>query len=279
MKKVITLFLSLFLLLSVGITAFADTENSRVVDNADLLTETEEESLTAYIDSIVEKQSFDIVVLTVNTLDGKTPMDYADDYYDYNGYGIGDNRDGCLLLISMEDRDWWISTRGFGITALTDFGIQYLGNELVSYISDGYYYNGFSAFVSSVDDFVSEAKLGMAYDVDRTAGLKDIYMPDTSSSSSKQSIGKSVAVSLIVALVIALIITGSVKKSYKPVKFNRSAANYLVSGSLNVTGSYDNFLYSSVSQRRIERDSSSGGGSSTHSSSSGASHGGGGGKF
>ena len=29
-------------------------------------------------------------------------MDYADDYYDYNGYGLGDNKSGLLLLIDMD---------------------------------------------------------------------------------------------------------------------------------------------------------------------------------
>ena len=52
----------------------------------------------------------DLVVVTANTLGGKSPMEYADDYYDYNGY----TDDGALLLVSMEDRDWWISTKGSG---------------------------------------------------------------------------------------------------------------------------------------------------------------------
>lgn len=32
----------------------------------------------------------------VHTLDGSTPMEYADDYYDYNGYGFGAGKDGIL---------------------------------------------------------------------------------------------------------------------------------------------------------------------------------------
>ena len=30
----------------------------------------------------------DAVIVTSNDLKGKTPRDYADDYYDYNGYGL-----------------------------------------------------------------------------------------------------------------------------------------------------------------------------------------------
>jgi uncharacterized membrane protein YgcG len=92
-------------------------------------------------------------------------MAYADDFYDYNGYGFGANNDGCLLLVSMEDRDWWISTTGYGITALTDAGIEYIGDEFVSYLSDAEYAKGFDMFADLVDKFVTQAKEGNPYDV------------------------------------------------------------------------------------------------------------------
>ena len=41
---------------------------------------------------------------------GKTAEAYADDYYDYNGYGYGENDDGLLLLVSMGEREWAITT-------------------------------------------------------------------------------------------------------------------------------------------------------------------------
>lgn len=37
-------------------------------------------------------------------------MEYTDDYYDSNGYGYGKNHDGCVLVINMKSRDWWLST-------------------------------------------------------------------------------------------------------------------------------------------------------------------------
>ena len=97
-------------------------EKTRVVDMADLLSDSEESSLLFKLDEISERQQFDVVVVTVGSLDGKTPTAYADDFYDYNGYGFGAEYDGVLLLVSMEERDWRISTCGYGITALTDAG-------------------------------------------------------------------------------------------------------------------------------------------------------------
>ena len=60
----------------------------RLVDRADLLSELEEEELEARLDEISERQQADVVVVTVNSLDGKSAQDYADDFYDYNGKPI-----------------------------------------------------------------------------------------------------------------------------------------------------------------------------------------------
>ena len=42
----------------------------------------------------------DIVVLYADLDANKTPMEMADDYFDYNGYGIGAERSGVLLLVA-----------------------------------------------------------------------------------------------------------------------------------------------------------------------------------
>ena len=43
----------------------------RLVDRADLLSELEEEELEARLDEISERQQADVVVVTVNSLDGR----------------------------------------------------------------------------------------------------------------------------------------------------------------------------------------------------------------
>lgn len=52
----------------------------RLVDRAVLLSELEEEELEARLDEISERQQADVVVVTVNSLDGKSAQDYADDF-------------------------------------------------------------------------------------------------------------------------------------------------------------------------------------------------------
>ena len=58
---------------------------SRLVDNADLLTEEEENLLLARLDEVSQRQQFDVVIVTASSIDGKSPMAYADDFFDYNG--------------------------------------------------------------------------------------------------------------------------------------------------------------------------------------------------
>ena len=250
-------------------TIILDTRE-RVVDMAELLSDSDKTALLSKLDEISERQKLDIVVLTVNTLDGKTPRDYADDFYDYNGYGFGENKDGILLLVSMEDRDWWISTTGYGITALTDAGIEYISKKFLSDLSDGDYAQAFTTYAELCDQFITQAKTGEPYDIGNMP--KEPF-----------NIAWNILVAFVIGLVVAFVVTNIMKKQLKTVQLKSEANNYVKSNSMIVTENRDLFLYNQVSRRARPKEtdnrSGSSGGSSTHTSSSGSSHGGGGGKF
>ena len=243
-----------------------DRQLPRLVDDADLLTDSEEEELEAQLDEISERQQLDVAVVTVNSLDGKTAEAYADDFYDYNGYGYGDDNSGILLLISMEDRDWHMTTCGFGITVFTDAGMDYMQEQFVSYLSDGEYMEAFQKYATLCDDFITQADTGEPYDSNN--------MPHEPLS----------PLWIVAAVVLGFIVSfslASMKKSkLKSVRRQVAAKEYTKMGSLTLTRNTDQFINRVVTSRRIERDDdSSGGGSSVHTSSSGTSHGGSGGKF
>ena len=107
-RKLFTLMLILCLVAGLSLTAYASSNH--LVDDAGLLTDTEAANLEAKLSQISDRHNVDIVIVAVDSTDGKSPMDFADDYYDYNGY----RADGILLLVSMEDSDWWVSTAGYG---------------------------------------------------------------------------------------------------------------------------------------------------------------------
>lgn len=269
-KKIWMLLFSLVLCLFMAAPAFAAqtegfaSEYERVQDLADLLSDSEETALLKKLNELSERQKMEVVVLTTDTLEGLTPREYTDDIYDYCGFGYGENRDGLLLLISMEDSDWYISTCGYGITAFTDAGIQYIGEQIKEYLSAGDFSTAFDKFAGLCDDFITQARTGDPYDLHNLPRepLPLIWIP----------------ISIAVGACLSSLIVGSMKAKLKTVRFQSAARNYMKSGSLNITESRDLFLYSTVTRTEKPKNDSSGG-SSTHTSSSGTTHGGGGGKF
>ena len=171
MKKRISVFLFVIALcLSTALPAFAAEtdgfadEYYRVVDMADLLTDSEEAALIEKLDEISLRQNMDVVVATTDDLEGYSVMDYADLLYEQCQFGYGDSKDGLMLLISMEDHDWYISTCGYGITAFTDAGIEYIGKQIKSDLSDGNYAAAFTSYAGLCDDFITQARNGAPYD-------------------------------------------------------------------------------------------------------------------
>ena len=81
--KVICLILCLLLFPSLFLSAGA--EQQYVIDNADLMSSSEEAALDEKAQALRQEYGMDVVILTVDSLDGKRPQEYADDYYDYNG--------------------------------------------------------------------------------------------------------------------------------------------------------------------------------------------------
>lgn len=237
---------------------------SRLVDYADILTDSEEKELNQQLDTISENQECDVVVVTVDSLDGKSVESYADDYYDDNGYGYGEEESGILLLVAMDDREWNISTSGYAVTAFTDAGLAYMEDQFVSDLSDGAYLDAFSKYASMCDDFLTQAKNGEPYD---TGNLPKGKV------SPLWILGD-----LLIGGVIAFIMALIKKAKLRSVKSQVAATEYEKAGSLNLTVRTDRFINRAVTKRRIERKEE-GGGSSTHTGSSGKTHGGRSGKF
>ena len=81
----------------------------RMNDSAEVLTEDEDNELEASLEELSVRQSFDVTIATIDSLEseGYTSMEeYADDLYDYCQFGYGADRDGVLLLVSTGDRKW-----------------------------------------------------------------------------------------------------------------------------------------------------------------------------
>ncbi len=133
------LYRSLLLLALLALLAgtAAASALQRVVDKDNLLTEAEEAILSQKIQEITQQYGVDVVLLTQYSLDGKTAEAYADDYYDYNGYGLDEDRSGVLMLVSLEYRDWAVSTTGSCIAKISDRDIAHLADNFLEPLGDG----------------------------------------------------------------------------------------------------------------------------------------------
>ena len=266
---------ALVLLLALAVPAFAAEEGFadlyyRLNDIAEVLTEDEDNELEASLEELSVRQNFDVTIATIDSLEdeGYTSMEeYADDLYDYCEFGYGADRDGVLLLVSIGDRKWHISTCGYGITAFTDAGIQYLGEQMTPDMADGDYAAAFRTFVQWSDTYIDAAREGHPYDVNNLPRepLSLMYL----------------FLALGIGLVLAWVIVGVMKSRLRSVAFQENAASYVREGSMNLTNQRELFLYRDVhrTEHVEEKDSDRSGGSSTHTSSSGTTHGGGGGSF
>lgn len=265
-KKIISVLFSIVLCFCTALPALAAEEESvgagftgeynRVQDLAEVLSQEEYERLSGLYDEIAERQHIDIVFCITNSLNGASTADYAEAFYEKFDFGYGDDKDGIILLLSLEARDWYIATRGRAIKIFNDSEIQSIGSRLKLDPKNNNYAAAAESFANICDEDIT------AYN-EKTGG---VFPPPLW-----------IAVSIAAGFVTAFVIVRSMKSKLKTVKMQAAAGNYLKTGSLNITQSNDIFLYSNVTKSAKPKNNDNK--SSTHESSSGNTYGGGGGKF
>ncbi|MBE6572484.1 MAG: TPM domain-containing protein [Ruminococcaceae bacterium] len=244
-------------------SVMADGENKRLNDLTEptLLSESENAQISKKLDDISEKHGMDIVILAVDsTEEGLSVEEDATERYESMGFGD----DGVMLYLSMEHGDWYILTCGFGITAITDAGIEYISEKFTDDLSDKNFAKAFDTFVSQTDEFIAQAKTGKPYGAGN--------MPKK-----PYNIILCIPVSVGIGFFASLIINNKWRSKLYSVSRKTKASNYVKPGSLVIDASRDFFLYKKID--RSERSDKGDDGSTTHTSSSGKTYGGGGGKF
>lgn len=276
-RKCILVFLCLGLLLTITVPGSAEADKPYVIDDAGLLLREEETSLEEKIQTLRQEYAMDVVIVTVESLDGATPQDYADDYFDENGYGYGDNRSGVLLLLAMRNRDWYISTSGDAIYALTDYGIQQSMELALTFFSHDGYYLGFDTWLDTLTTYFDSYQKGAP--MDGYADFSgDYYHGDQENVVHyERKRSPSMVLSIVVGLAAASLSVLGMRAAMNTRRQQHGAEEYV--DNYHLRTQRDFYLYSNISKTPRPTQSSSGGGSSIHHSSGGGSHGGGGGKF
>ncbi len=253
-----------------------------VLDDYELLEESERAKLNNEVLRVFnDKNDFDIVIATVYSLNDKTAEDFAYDLYSEHDEF---RENGIILLISMEYRDWAIQPMGDVSRDMFPRTYQlYMSDEFLSYLSDGYYYDAFSTFISLCEQKLSGALVD--YDEERyedviyeqEKGDRILYIPGLPIDAIW------IPIAFAGGIIIAFIILSAMKAKHKSVSFKAGASQYLKENSFSVNEQQDIFLYRTVSKTPIPKDTSSssfgGGGGSFGGGGSSGSRGGTSGKF
>lgn len=161
---------------------YNDETAARVMDIAELFTEGEKQQMEGRLAQIREEIGKDIVIYTDRTSYGLGHEACAEDFYDYNGYGIGQEREGCVLFICMDpnDRGFWTACTGPETIGLyTEEYANQMDDALYNYLVNGQYGEGAADWI---ENFYTLYTKGMPfppewYDAEKTERTHDAAAP------------------------------------------------------------------------------------------------------
>ena len=128
----------------------------RVVDNAGLLSSSEKEELSSYLESLEDTTGAQIAVLTVSTLAGDSLESFGIRVADEWKLGRKDEDDGAILLVALAERKIRIEV-GYGLEdKLTDMKCGLIiRNVIAPYFQNGDYGGGIAAGVKNMVGIVA----------------------------------------------------------------------------------------------------------------------------
>lgn len=148
MKKIKVVLVVSLLILSLSFSSFAinipePTNDFFVNDFADVISEEDEQEIMKIGADLYLQTTAQIVVVTVNSLDGYEVNDYALELGREWGVGSKDTNNGVVLLLSVNDREVTIQV-GYGLEGcLTDAGTgRILDEYAIPYLSNNDFSTG-----------------------------------------------------------------------------------------------------------------------------------------
>ena len=163
MKKMFSCMLLLLISMTLLLPAYAAFDNPPIIDDAGYLMQSELDELSRELDKVREKYNFEVAIYTESDMTSDTAEASADDIYDYNGYGAGENDDGILLYICRDTREYHFTTHGKGLEYFNKNGLVYLESKVLPYLEDDNYYKAFEVYIKTADELLKMASEGKPY--------------------------------------------------------------------------------------------------------------------
>ena len=148
-----------------------------------------------------------------------------------------------MLLLSMDGRDYALIAYGYGNTAFTDYGKEYLEKQFLDDFSDDDWEHGCRDYLTTCADLLKQARSGQP--LDRGARVSAV---------------QALLVSLVLGFLLAWVICWIWKTiAAKKVAQASQAQAYLTREGLQITGRRDLYTHTTQTRRKIEKSGSSGG--------------------
>ncbi len=251
--------------------------SQRVFDHAKLMSQSEIDRLESTITTLKNQYGMDYVVLTSNDAKTGRSQAFADDFYDNNGFGAGNDASGVLILIDMNNREFNVSPAGMMIRYITDARLSVMLDAAEPYLGKGEYGQAVLVALAQMSLYLKNGIPDNQYNQDEEGAIDRYIKPRA------VTMGEA-AIALAAGLVSGLVLFLAVRHAYA---MKGSAYKYDLqrNTTVTVTGATDVYLRTQVTRVPRATSSSGGGGggtggrSSTHRSSSGRIHGGGSRKF
>ena len=191
---------------------------------------------------------------------------FVDDFTEYGGgndvykttyqlyhaseLGMGADRDGIIILLSMDDRDYAMFVYGdHAEYAFDRYGQKELEDAFLGYFGDNDWYGGVSHYLDTCDEYLTRAEEG-------------------------KPVRKNTLPMYLIVVVASCAIAGGIclmlKWQMKTVHKKAEANEYVAAGGLNLTKQYDRYTHTTETRRKIHDDSDSDSGTSSCSGGGGS---------
>lgn len=144
-------FLGLHLIILNAQPPIPDPAGRWIIDDADVISETNEQTISLLCQQEFDSTSNQVVVYIFNSLEGGTIEQYANDVFNQWEIGTKENNNGILLIVAISDRKMRIEV-GYGLESfLTDLeASDIIENEIKPSFKKGDYNTGVLSGVQNI---------------------------------------------------------------------------------------------------------------------------------
>lgn len=264
MKKIVTLLIACIMLAALTAGVFAETSKlDYVTDAYGLFTRSELSDLETRAAAISDEYSCGIYVVIVDDFKNYShrtdAYGAACDIYESYNLGYGDTRNGYLLLLSIDERDYALTAYDDARSVFTDSAFYSAEQAMLARLKENDWKGGVEAFINGCEKLLKSSGGMHEYN-----GTSEGYYEDKGAVPYLIIVG----VSALIALVVCLIFNAQMKTA----KESTTADEYIKTSSIVFNVKQDQFTHRTVTRTKINTDNGSrggGGGGGGHSGHSG----------